>query len=758
MNDRWSRSFPSGLAVPALVPALVAALSTGCALKGDPCDVTWDHKAKVIEVSAFRDIAEGRLLGARALSLKSITNPRKKDLDRSVTIDAEGLTLLDASGAPVSTPWVTTLAELPEALLVEASAPGKVQVSVTVDECPASTVSMRAVAPQPIVGRTLDSGFVFRDAFAQGQALEVALDAASFPELDLETADAYVVAHRDRASWVADPTLVDVSGGPESVGLSDLTGTAIWDLPDGGVGVLGARYDVVLDVDRDGVLSQGDRLDQGAGVGVAVLSDFGVAGPHDVQSVNVSGGDWLGERIYYPEDIADLGARPLVVISHGNGHDYTWYDYLGEHFASYGFVVMAHQNETGPGIETASTTTLTNTDWFLTHLDTIDDGALVGHVDGAQILWMGHSRGGEGVVRAYTRLMEGDYVPEAYGAADIQMLVSIAPTVFNEVDVSNPYDVRYHLIAGSSDGDVTGGPDVAPTQYWRLLQADTGVTSSTYLYGVSHEDFNCCGYQDGIGPDQLTRTQAQDIARAYLLATVEDAFGDPYARLVLENDPLLLPATAFDSVALSTWKPVGASVIDDFQTESDPAVASSGAAVITDADHVVEGVLDDADADLVWTGDDPMNGMTQAAMPTDQGAGVVLDWESRAYFGYGFSASRDFSNARYLSLRACQGTRHPLTVDLGDALAFSVTLTDGAGVSVTRPAVGTVAPPYARTRLGTGEGWSNAYSTVRVPLQDFVVGNSGIDLSDVTEVRFEFGADGDAPEGRLGLDDIEVEL
>ena len=108
-------------------------------------------------------------------------------------------------------------------------------------------------------------------------------------------------------------------------------------------------------------------------------------------------------------------------------------------------------------------------------------------------------------------------------------------------------------------------------------------------------------------------------------------------------------------------------------------------------------------------------------------------------------------------MRACQGTRHPLTVDLGDALAFSVTLTDGAGVSVTRPAVGTAAMPYARTRLGSGEGWSNAYSTVRLPLQDFVVGNTGIDLRDVTEVRFEFGADGDAPEGRLGLDDIEVE-
>ena len=34
--------------------------------------------------------------------------------------------------------------------------------------------------------------------------------------------------------------------------------------------------------------------------------------------------------------------------------------------------------------------------------------------------------------------------------------------------------VRYHLLAGSSDGDVTGGPDYAETQSFRLYQAATG--------------------------------------------------------------------------------------------------------------------------------------------------------------------------------------------------------------------------------------------------------------------------------------------
>ena len=57
------------------------------------------------------------------------------------------------------------------------------------------------------------------------------------------------------------------------------------------------------------------------------------------------------EKTYYPTDIGTMGELPLVSISHGNGHNYQWYDYLGNHLASYGFVVMSHANDTMPGID-----------------------------------------------------------------------------------------------------------------------------------------------------------------------------------------------------------------------------------------------------------------------------------------------------------------------------------------------------------------------------------------------------------------------
>ena len=35
--------------------------------------------------------------------------------------------------------------------------------------------------------------------------------------------------------------------------------------------------------------------------------------------------------------MSGLDPAPLIVISHGNGHDFRWYDYLGRHLASWGY-------------------------------------------------------------------------------------------------------------------------------------------------------------------------------------------------------------------------------------------------------------------------------------------------------------------------------------------------------------------------------------------------------------------------------------
>jgi dienelactone hydrolase len=745
---------------------LALLLLPACGPNRPACGITWVTDAAdpsqplSLERSRFADRAgPSRLLGTRVVRLVA---PEDAAAGTVVTVSAElpGIVALDASGAELAFPLDLKVADLPLVLHLE-GASGQGSLSAAAQGCDARTLALRVVEPPLLTGRSRSEapGFGHDDLFVDGEEVEIALDPGIAP--DGLSATAWWVPHRTLDGWAEAPTLDGESASVAWRGerLADASHPLV--VAATGAGTLGSTWDVVLDVDGDGAFSPGDRLDQGRkGEGIRVVGDLGTAGPHPVSQADVVGGDWLGERLYWPTDLAELGPRPLVVISHGNGHAYDWYDYLGQHFASWGFVVMSHENETEPGIETAATTTLTNTDWLLTNVDTVADGALAGLVDATRIGWIGHSRGGEGIVQAYARLVEGDFPSMEFGAEDVRVLASIAPTVFYEVNVSDPSGVRYHLLAGSSDGDVTGSPASPPTQSFRLLQAATRTRSSTYIYGASHEDFNCCGYDDGRGPDQLEREDVQAIAKAYLLAVMAESLDDdPYAAAILARDPMRQPATPFDATVLSTWHGEDAVVVDDFQFSSDLGTASSQAEVVANVTDPTEGKLDDGDGTLTWTAEDPMNGMTQASERTDDAAGVVFGWTSPARFGYRLpERDADWSGATAFSFAACQATRDPNTVALDDDLDLSVTLVDGAGTAVTRSIrpYAVIAAPYQRMFDGDGKGWSNAFTTVRMPLVDFTSDGTGLDLADVREVHLELGGEGQSPLGRIGLDDVEV--
>ena len=46
---------------------------------------------------------------------------------------------------------------------------------------------------------------------------------------------------------------------------------------------------------------------------------------------------------------------------------------------------------------------------------------------------------------------------------------------------------------------------------------------------------------------------------------------------------------------------------------------------------------------------------------------------------------------------------------------------------------------YQRTGCGTGAGWSNEFETIRLGLAAYLNNGSGLDLTDIVAVRFEFG-------------------
>jgi hypothetical protein len=628
-----------------------------------------------------------------------------------------------------------------------------------------------------IAGHSLATSphFDFVQSYFQGEVVEGAVDTTADPHWVGYSVDVYVCEHRDAATWAAMPALFDVRGTFQTVAFvaggvpanrfTLDTGLLSGSVPEG----LGRGLDVVIDADRNGTLSPGDRIDGGTSEpGLWLLYPTAQQGPHPITEALYSGGSFLGQDLYYPTDIAQLGQLPLVIVSHGNGHNYQWYDHIGFHLASYGYIVMSHQNNTVPGVVSASTTTLTNTDYLLGNLASIQGGVLQGHVDTHRITWMGHSRGGEGVTIAYDRLFDGTYSPANFSISDIVFVSSIAPTDFQGTATANPHGVPYHLWTGGADSDVNGCADCSICQTFHLHERAAGPRSSISLHGAGHGAFHNSNSSGlfAAGPCQLSRSEVNTVMQSYLLPLVEwYVKGNPAGRECLwrQWESFHSPgvtASACLVVDLMHREPAtDRRVIDDFETNDDLHLSSSGGAVAFDVDNAAAGLLDDPTSAFTNSIAEPMNGMTFSGGVTDTTRGMVFDWNVLDH-GIAFDVVpglADTTGWPYVSLRACQATRHMLTIaDLGD-VDFTVRLRDALGnsASIRIGAYGAgIEEPYQRTGCGSGAGWANEWETLRIPIADFVRASGKLDRTQVVGVDLLFGPSYGSVRGRLGIDDL----
>jgi hypothetical protein len=644
-----------------------------------------------------------------------------------------------------------------------------------------------------LASRSLNE-FPFADyvkAFNEGQAFTVAIDpSVATPPAGL--VDIYIVEDKTAAEWDADPTLVDArglaqpgafSGGPSTDDNKvDIGGVAFLNA-DAGENI-GVPYDVVIDVNNNGVLDGGDIIDGLDDAGMWLFKDLTTSGPAALTRVETYTASFPGipsgrnqQRLTYPSDIASRTNVPVVIIAHGNGQDYRWYDYMHDHFASHGWGVMSHQNDTVPGIETASETILRHTDYFWGNLGTIAGGVLNGRLDKSNTSWIGHSRGGEGVARAWRKIVDGIYNPVNYDLSDINLVSSIAPTDFLLTSRSNPGQSNHHHIAGSGDGDVNGSPGSPITQYFAIyeranIEEGADQRTNTYVLGADHNDFNCCGFNDYSGPAalQIGRAEAQQVAKIAWLVLIQNAVrGNEVAMEFVQREKESMQPLGVRSSTnvVNEYKaPFDLSqktIIDDFQTQTSTGIASSGATVTFNVSNFSEGRLDDNNTSLTWLASDPFNGMTRANNGADQHRGIVFDYNSNTFLQYdllGLPAFSDWTQYQTLSFRACQGTRHPDTIAITENQTFTVTIIDGSGnsSSINIGAYGNAGlnEPFPRTGSGTGTGWGNEFETYRINVQDFLRDGSGVDLGDIDRIRFEFGPSFGTSRGRIGFDDLEL--
>jgi len=157
-----------------------------------------------------------------------------------------------------------------------------------------------------------------------------------------------------------------------------------------------------------------------------------------------------------------------------------------------------------------------------------------------------------------------------------------------------------------------------------------------------------------------------------------------------------------------------------------------------------------------------MNGMTRGRVG-DTTRGTVFDTgpgPARTMEWSVVPGQQDFSNKTYLSFRACQGTRHPLTTAQLADTSWYVLLRDGSGHLSRKLRFdvngGGIEEPYQRTGSGSGAGWQNEFETIRLRLTDFQNNDSPLDLTNVVGVRFVWRTTSGIIAERVGFDDLEV--
>jgi dienelactone hydrolase len=210
----------------------------------------------------------------------------------------------------------------------------------------------------------------------------------------------------------------------------------------------------------------------------------------------------LNARVWYPEGD---GPFPLVLVVHGN-HDMKdfsdpGYDWLGELFASRGFIVASIDENFLNG---ASRSENDARGWMLLkHLEVfraLNDSVgtpLGGRVDMSRIALMGHSRGGEAVAvaGAFNQL---DHYPDDANQTfdfgfDIRALVAIAPVdgQYKPSDKFTPLrDIPYLVIHGTHDGDVSTFSGLTQYDRVRFTPGTDHFKSAILMYRANHGQWN----------------------------------------------------------------------------------------------------------------------------------------------------------------------------------------------------------------------------------------------------------------------------
>ena len=474
----------------------------------------------------------------------------------------------------------------------------------------------------------------------------------------------------------------------------------------------------------------------------------------------------LKAHVFFPADApgatdpAQISATkpnfPLVVIVHGNGHDYTTYDFLLQHLAKNGFIAASIDNRyLSGGVLVHGMHGLGRANNFFQHLTVLKTkfGAKVRNDIGV----MGHSRGGEAVVKI-ARLNQ----QRALGN-NINALMSLAPTdQYGKEVLAGAFAKPYFVLYGSRDGDVAGWhPSLIgiPGFDWRMTgfslwdrAAARAPKSMIFVYRATHNGFITTN-SDNPADQPLPEAMQKTIVQAYLTAFFRQHLRNERrwdGMFAGELKPASVAATGAE-IYMQHRAP-GGKTIDDFETAGTNWQSS------TIGGSVSHGGTLPVDPIKGRLFDYPPNSPGLDPKSPHDSKGLKIWWDNTggSLGRLAWTIPPAHKNVRRfgaLSLRVTQKEAAPSNAAT-QPQDFGVTLKDAAGHQRTIRATAFGAAPFPDQR-STSDLRKSAMTTIRIPLAMYTIkcmGQPKVDLKEIVEFSLDFSL---KSRGEIEVDNIE---
>lgn len=645
----------------------------------------------------------------------------------------------------------------------------------------------------PISGRKLIGTpyFRFSNVFEVGEDVWGALDPNALdPGLIGKKVAFYVVPHKTSAQWSADNSLahLPVLGGNPAVqtlvtqsycinandvllwpsatdeGLYDIVADFGNNAADPNAFVEDDAFDSPLDI-IDGYFLPGFRVVRDPGTdtqwshsgsftyndGSMTVDDESGFGSATV----ISNAETLAKQavVYFPADgpgattagqISTTESNyPLVLIAHGNSgatNSFTGYDYLLEHLAKNGFIAASVHMDPGTHITGRAQTIIAH----IEALKTKFGGTLANNIG-----IMGHSRGGEAVVRAVKLITDG-VLPH-----DVNAAISLAPTDhYHKDSLSGAYSIPYLVVYGAMDGDVAGVQNTGFTLHDR---ASGSKKSMIFVYGSTHGRYNTVWGDTDItaGWSKLGSSDIPKLINADAHEKIAKAYMTAFYRWHLKGEG------QWESLFQNEWVPSSVQTADSGKVRLFIQNAHTDAKVVDD----FEGVHTATSWQTSTIGAAVTDGNTLPVDPSEnvllsldthsphETSGLLLRWDGASDFLRFVvpAAHKDVTAYEAISFRITQRVGSTSNPSGGQDLYVTLADTGGKSRSVKVSKFGEVPEPQARH---SSHLTKSAMNSVRIPLHVYtikVVNTDEIDLANVESVTFDFKS---KPTGEVEIDSV----